>query len=328
MLGWRFSRTAQDTDSQKRDLLALGLGGRGAFAAGVLLALTLLIGRIIQQGESRPDHAFLFSNFFDSFLLLGLILAALGIYFRLTHHLRSLAFFLLPMIAIVWLLGGVLGLLDQKPFDTASTLNLVHIASVMIGSACLAAACAGGFVYLLADRQLRSKGQRFRLPSLASIEKFNQHALYIGFPLLTLAMVTGAIVLYRVHDPEPRHKPAEDCPGSSSREADLRRATAYSTGSRAFRGRRAAWLSIIEFCVSVKRFFCGPVMSQPATTSLAASPRLIVVGLNHRTRSLVKFARRWRFPLSNCSRRTSNSGGSLLLPSWSSFPRVIAWRCM
>ena len=55
------------------------------------------------------------TNPFDAFLVLSLLLAVMAIYFRWTRHLRSLSFFLLPMIVVLLTLGIVLAAIHSGP---------------------------------------------------------------------------------------------------------------------------------------------------------------------------------------------------------------------
>ena len=60
----------------------------------------------------------------------------------------------------------------------------------------LALAFCGGIMYLLQEREIKKK--RFglfysRLPSLESLDSLNRHCLAIGFPLMTLGIITGML---------------------------------------------------------------------------------------------------------------------------------------
>ena len=78
-------------------------------------------------------------------------------------------------------------------------------AHVLLGSAGIAmlgvAGVAGPF-FLLEHRRLKSKhriGPRFRLPSIEALDKVNSIALGVGFPLLTLGVITGMFWVEKVH---------------------------------------------------------------------------------------------------------------------------------
>lgn len=70
----------------------------------------------------------------------------------------------------------------------------VH-ASIALFADGFALACIGGIMYLLQEREIKNK--RFglfysRLPSLEALDKLNHHCLSVGFPLLTLGLITGS----------------------------------------------------------------------------------------------------------------------------------------
>lgn len=211
------------------------------FMIGLALALALLVWRF--AAGKLAVH-----NDLDVFLLLGLALAGLVGYFRITHHLIGLALFIVPMIGVIMGIGGVVALVAPSHDIGHRPLTIVHVISIVGGTVALSAGAVGGMVYLLAARQLRRKGstsnQRWiGLPSLAATEKFVQHAVLLGFPLLTLAIITGFIRAGAVHRETNRWIVL------SKVLLSVVAWVAYTPLLHvnllpAFRGRRAAWLSI------------------------------------------------------------------------------------
>jgi cytochrome c-type biogenesis protein CcsB len=71
----------------------------------------------------------------------------------------------------------------------------VHVILLFIGDAAFALAAAVGIMYLIQERQLKQKklGALFhRLPNIDVLDEINYRCLTIGFPLLTLGIITGA----------------------------------------------------------------------------------------------------------------------------------------
>jgi ABC-type transport system involved in cytochrome c biogenesis permease subunit len=69
-----------------------------------------------------------------------------------------------------------------------------HVLLASSGLALLGIAGVAGMFYLLEHKRLKSKrriGPRFRFPSLEALDRVNSIALGIGFPLLTLGVITG-----------------------------------------------------------------------------------------------------------------------------------------
>lgn len=189
----------------------------------------------------------------DAFLLMSLLLTGMLFYFRRSQHLSGMAIFLLPMIAGVLLLGAVLTLMTNRLFHYRESWAELHILIVVIGSACFAMGCVGGIVYLLADRQLRLRSKSvnerwFVLPPLASMERFNQLMVALGFPLLTVACLMGFIHLHELNF-------GIVLKITLSLSAWLVYAILLNIRrTPAFRGKRAAWLNIIGFVILLATF--------------------------------------------------------------------------
>jgi ABC-type uncharacterized transport system permease subunit len=233
----------------------------GVPARAVVIAATALgAGLFAWRAASEGGMALAVSNPFDAFLALGLLLSLTVMYFRWTRHLRSLAFFLQPMIVILLGLGLVLAVIhrghagDEQNFLHAWTF--IHLIAIITATICFALACVGGAVYLLADRQLRRKGldashRWIGLPPLASIEKFNRWMIVAGFPLLSIATVAGILRMTQTASPGTGLHVKIALGISSWLVYAL---LLYIPLTPSFRGRRAAWLSIIGFVLFIGAF--------------------------------------------------------------------------
>ena len=76
-----------------------------------------------------------------------------------------------------------------------SWLFPVHITFAFLGNAAFALAFGAGVMYLIQNRMLKSKrftGIYQLLPSLDTLDKVNYTCLSIGFPLMTLGIISGA----------------------------------------------------------------------------------------------------------------------------------------
>ncbi len=72
----------------------------------------------------------------------------------------------------------------------------IHVIFAFLGDAAFAMACGIGVMYLIQERFVKSKrisGLFQRLPSLQVLDEINYHLITLGFPFLTLAMITGVI---------------------------------------------------------------------------------------------------------------------------------------
>mgnify|MGYP005845364987 FL=1 len=100
---------------------------------------------------------------------------------------------------------------ELAPILQSSWLSF-HVAAALLGNATFALAFLGGILYLIQERQLKSKKFGFfykRLPSLETLDALNYYCINIGFVLLTLGIISGSIYLgyllavgsQRDHDP-------------------------------------------------------------------------------------------------------------------------------
>lgn len=232
------------------DTLSYSAASRIWVMAGAVLSASILLWRGWRFGLwSLP-----LSDYFDACLLLALLLTGLWAWFRWTRQLKMLAIFLLPMTALLILLGGILGVAGYRNFDTRNPWIAVHIASILIGTVCFAAGCVSGFVYLLADHQLRRKNQNLPLPSLARLEAFNRHAILLGFPLLTLAAITGILEAMKDHQLMGAHWYWSPKVILTVIAWGIYASLLHVKLTPAFRGARAAWLSILGFVLLLAVF--------------------------------------------------------------------------
>jgi cytochrome c-type biogenesis protein CcsB len=73
---------------------------------------------------------------------------------------------------------------------------VIHTILAFLGYAAFAVACGIGIMYLLQEHYLKSKhlgGLFHRMPSLQVLDEINYKLITLGFPLLTLAIITGAL---------------------------------------------------------------------------------------------------------------------------------------
>lgn len=255
-------RVAAETGGRQRlvssSAPSMGRVARGLVLTGTGLSIVLLGWRVIASGNITLP----LTSHFDAFLLLGLLLAGMVVYLRWTKNLRGLAFFLLPMIAVLFMVGAGLSItqtaLHQENYRYHSIWSWLHILSIVIGTVCFAAGCVGGIVYLIAARQLKHRsgagggGVRVRwagLPPLASIERINRLMVYIGFPALTLVIITGILIIAQEHEGFRGLTPASPKIILAFLAWIVYALLLQVPLSPAFRGPRAAWLSILGFAL-------------------------------------------------------------------------------
>lgn len=230
--------------TQSRRLPAGWLVATGAGVLVVLLAF-----------RAAAAHSLIstVSDFFDSAMVLSLLLLLAWAYYRITRQLRSFAPFLLPMVAILMIVGLLLSFTAERHFHDDNPWTMIHVVSVLLGLACFAVGCVAGAVYLLSQAQLRRRGRGGwtfpGLPPLDRLERFTRHSIVLGFPLLTLAAISG--IFRAVEDPRALgHQWYFSPKVLLTFVAWLVYASLLHVKlAPALRGSRCAWLSVLGFAL-------------------------------------------------------------------------------
>jgi cytochrome c-type biogenesis protein CcsB len=112
------------------------------------------------------------------------------------YRTRVLAAFVLPIVLALGLaLPTGLRTLALPP-RVRSTWVLVHVILALLGLAAFVVNFAGAVMYLLQERQLKTKrpgAVYYRLPSLETLDRITYRALTIGFPFLTAGLLLGVV---------------------------------------------------------------------------------------------------------------------------------------
>ena len=90
--------------------------------------------------------------------------------------------------------GGLAFGRPPTPSGPLGTWSHAHVLLSTLGFSMLALASLAGLAYLAKERALKSKrATRFGLPSLESLDRMEHLTLSLGFPLLTLGVLTGFV---------------------------------------------------------------------------------------------------------------------------------------
>ncbi|HEY6010156.1 MAG TPA: c-type cytochrome biogenesis protein CcsB [Nitrospirota bacterium] len=137
------------------------------------------------------------TSFFEAanFLGMGIILVFLVMEFR--FKIASLGSFMLPLVIILMAPAMILSgtIQELNPVLRSGWLG-VHTSFAVLGDAAFAFAFIVAIMYVIQERQLKSKhlGAIFhRMPSLDIMDTLGYKALTFGWPLYTIGMITGSI---------------------------------------------------------------------------------------------------------------------------------------
>ncbi|MCL4492094.1 MAG: c-type cytochrome biogenesis protein CcsB [Nitrospirae bacterium] len=164
--------------------------------------------------------------------------------------------FILPVVFVLMLSSSVLprGIHPLSPVLQSYWLG-IHTFLAFLGNASFAVAFGVGIMYLLQEHYLKSKhlhGLFKRLPSLQILDEINYKLISLGFPLLTLAIITGALWAESAWGSYWRWDPKEVWSLTTWFIYALVLHVRLTAG---WRGRKAAILSIIGFSVILFTFF-------------------------------------------------------------------------
>ena len=164
--------------------------------------------------------------------------------------------FILPVVFILMLSSSILPR-EIRPLSPAlqSYWLGIHAFLAFLGNAAFAVAFGTGIMYLLQEHYLKSKhlsGLFQRLPSIQVLDEINYKMINLGFPLLTLAIITGALWSESAWGNYWRWDPKEVW---SMITWFIYALVLHVRLTAGWRGKRAAVLSIIGFSVVLFTFF-------------------------------------------------------------------------
>lgn len=131
---------------------------------------------------------------------LALLAWAIGIGYVVAwwrYRMEALGSFMIPLAFLAVALSSVPATsVMPMPSSLQRLLLVVHIVLAVLGYAALALTFCAGVMYLIQERQLKSKQPGMwsnRLPSLWVLDELNAKALALGLPLLIQGVITGSV---------------------------------------------------------------------------------------------------------------------------------------
>jgi cytochrome c-type biogenesis protein CcsB len=168
---------------------ALSQVSLGLTAVGFASHTFVLGARMFAASPSATPNFSEALSFFAWMIILVLLVV------ELRHRIHVLGSFMVPLALVSLVSAAALP-------DTEPTLQPVfktlwfHVTLSMLGAVGFAVAFVAGVMYLIQERLLKSKQFNVlysKLPALDFLDHLNQQSIVLGFPLLTLGIVTGAI---------------------------------------------------------------------------------------------------------------------------------------
>ncbi len=164
----------------------------GAISLGAVLHLVSLV------EEGLAVNHFPITTLSESASLASVLLAASILFVHWRYRFESLSVFVFPLVFVLTLPAAFDRSTEvwmMPPMLKTAWLYL-HVSMIVLGYTAFFLNFAAGLMYLLQERELKSKRPRslyHRLPPLESIDDLAYKSLTVGFPFITMGIVTGAI---------------------------------------------------------------------------------------------------------------------------------------
>ncbi len=133
----------------------------------------------------------------ESLVFFSWAIVFIYLFLEYRYKIRVMGAFVIPLafIAIVASLTFPIVVTPLPDYFSSAWLG-VHTTLAFLGDAAFTIAFGVGIMYLIQERQLKRKSPGAfyrRLPSLEVLDELNYKCVAIGFPLLTMGIVTGSI---------------------------------------------------------------------------------------------------------------------------------------
>jgi cytochrome c-type biogenesis protein CcsB len=235
----------------------VGIGGSLAAYAG-FIAQTIAIGlRWKESYDMGHGHAPL-SNLYESVVFFTWTIILIFGILDMKYKYRIIGAFVVPfaLLGMAWAQLGLNSGIEPLVPALQSNWLLYHVITCFLGYACFAVACGISIMYLIkigsesADSNAAAGGIVSSFPSARILDDMNYRSIMIGFPLLTLGIITGAAWANYAWGTYWSWDPKETW---SLIVWFVYAAFLHARITRGWVGKRAAWLSIIGFAATI---FC------------------------------------------------------------------------
>jgi cytochrome c-type biogenesis protein CcsB len=196
------------------------------------------------------------TNFHESTSFFSWCIVLIFFILQFRYKVSILCSFVMPIVFILMLLSSMMPQ-EIKPLSPVlqSYWLTIHTVVAFLGNAAFALAFGVGTMYLLQEHYVKSKhlgGIFGRLPSLQTLDVLNYKLITLGFPLLTLAIISGSLWAESAWGSYWRWDPREVW---SLTTWFIYAIILHARLVAGWRGRRAAILSIMGFLLILVTFF-------------------------------------------------------------------------
>lgn len=236
----------------------VGLGASLAAFIGWGIETIAIILRWKESYDMGHGHAPL-SNLYESVTFFAWTIILMYGIIEIKYKYRVVGAFVLPfaLMGMAWAQLGLNSGIEPLVPALQSNWLLYHVITCFLGYAAFAVACGISIMYLIKEKAEGDTASSVQagsvigaFPSIRILDDLNYKAIMIGFPLLTLGIVTGAAWANYAWGTYWSWDPKETW---SLIVWFVYAAFLHARITRGWVGKRAAWLSIIGFAATI---FC------------------------------------------------------------------------
>jgi len=236
---------------------SLGLAGSVIAYAGFLIQTVAIGLRWKESYDMGVGHAPL-SNLYESVVFFSWTIILIFAFIDIKYKYRVVGAFVVPfaLLGMTWAQLGLGNSIEPLVPALQSNWLLYHVITCFLGYAAFAVACGISIMYIVkakfeeGDSASSAGGLMAMFPPIRVLDDLNYRAIMIGFPLLTLGIITGAAWANYAWGTYWSWDPKETW---SLIVWFVYAAFLHARFTRGWVGKRAAWLSIIGFAATI---FC------------------------------------------------------------------------
>ncbi len=234
---------------------AVGLFATVILSLGLILHSGGLVLRWIETHETGYGYVPL-SNMYESLIFFSWTIILIYLILEFKYKQKIIGLFVTPFAFLAIALTSIVPGIDAKitPLVPALQSNwlTIHVTTCFFGYASFAVSFGISILYLLRDRKEGSSGLAKWLPTKPILDEINYKSIVIGFPMLTLGIVTGAAWANYAWGTYWSWDPKETW---SLITWFVYAAFLHARFTRDWKGRKAAVLSILGFAAVLFTYF-------------------------------------------------------------------------
>jgi cytochrome c-type biogenesis protein CcsB len=233
----------------------IGFLSTSALVVGLLLHSFGLVLRWLETHHTGYGYVPL-SNMYESLIFFSWTIVLIYLILELKYRQKIIGVFVTPISFLAIALTSIIPGVDAKitPLVPALQSNwlTIHVTTCFFGYASFAVSFGISLLYLIRDRESEKDRISRWLPSAPILDEINYKSIVIGFPMLTLGIVTGAAWANYAWGTYWSWDPKETW---SLITWFIYAAFLHARLTRDWRGRKAAILSVVGFTAVLFTYF-------------------------------------------------------------------------